>query len=315
MATTTTSDSKPDIVTVISRYLELTKKGRELVGLRPFHQDTKPSLQVNPEKQIHKCFACGAGGDVYDFVQAYCQVDFKESKRIAAVGGGDYADPVQREVMREKRQSKITPERAQAIADDEHVRALLEPPGLGHLAAKLGVAKDTLTDLRCGKHADKQWSFPMRDANRSIVGIRIRHEDEGKWAISGSSEGLFLPMPFPTEHFGPLLVCEGPTDTAAALTLFYLAFGRPSCNGAHDLCVELIRRTKSNEVWIVSDPDIHGVNGAEKLADEICNDRPTKLIVPGKGKDLRTWVQEGADRDWMERTARDVDYYRKDGGK
>ena len=48
-----------DIVDVVSEHVSLKKKGRELVGLCPFHEDHKPSLYVNPVKQIYKCFACG----------------------------------------------------------------------------------------------------------------------------------------------------------------------------------------------------------------------------------------------------------------
>lgn len=58
-----------DIVDVISEHVKLTRKGRELVGLCPFHDDHKPSMNVNPDKQIFKCFACSAGGDVIKFIQ------------------------------------------------------------------------------------------------------------------------------------------------------------------------------------------------------------------------------------------------------
>jgi len=58
-----------DIVDVISEHVQLTKKGKEMVGLCPFHDDHRPSLCVNPAKQIFKCFACGAGGSVFTFVQ------------------------------------------------------------------------------------------------------------------------------------------------------------------------------------------------------------------------------------------------------
>ncbi|MDD5328117.1 MAG: DNA primase [Phycisphaerae bacterium] len=58
-----------DIVDVISEHVNLVKKGREMVGLCPFHEDHRPSMNVNAVKQIFKCFACGAGGDVFKFVQ------------------------------------------------------------------------------------------------------------------------------------------------------------------------------------------------------------------------------------------------------
>lgn len=73
-----------DIVQVVERYLPLQKQGRHWVGLCPFHNDTKPSMNVNPEMGIYKCFACGAGGDVFRFVMERDHTDFPEAVRIVA---------------------------------------------------------------------------------------------------------------------------------------------------------------------------------------------------------------------------------------
>ncbi len=77
-----------DIVDLISEYISLKKKGREMVGLCPFHTDHKPSLYVNPAKQIFKCFACGAGGDVLKFIQMQENLTFPQAlKRLADRAG------------------------------------------------------------------------------------------------------------------------------------------------------------------------------------------------------------------------------------
>ncbi|MBN1815924.1 MAG: DNA primase [Sedimentisphaerales bacterium] len=79
-----------DIVDVVSEHLRLDKKGKEFVGLCPFHQDHKPSLYVSPVKQIFKCFACGAGGDVFKFVQLRENVPFPEAvQRLGERAGID----------------------------------------------------------------------------------------------------------------------------------------------------------------------------------------------------------------------------------
>lgn len=75
---------KNDIVEVISSYLPLTKKGKNYFGVCPFHADTNPSMSVSREKQIYKCFSCGASGNVFNFVMDYEQVDFKEALNILA---------------------------------------------------------------------------------------------------------------------------------------------------------------------------------------------------------------------------------------
>ena len=64
---------------VISSYIPLKKEGSGLVGLCPFHPDTHPSLKVNPEKAMFKCFSCGAGGDSISFVMEYLKIPFRDA--------------------------------------------------------------------------------------------------------------------------------------------------------------------------------------------------------------------------------------------
>ena len=73
-----------DIAAVIGRHLTLKPRGREYVCLCPFHDDHKPSMNVVPHKQIFHCFACGAGGDVFSFVQKYHGMDFPEALKYLA---------------------------------------------------------------------------------------------------------------------------------------------------------------------------------------------------------------------------------------
>ena len=73
-----------DIVDVISEHVSLTRRGKEMVGLCPFHDDHRPSMYVNPAKQIFKCFACGAGGDAFKFVQMRENLTFPQAiERLA----------------------------------------------------------------------------------------------------------------------------------------------------------------------------------------------------------------------------------------
>jgi DNA primase len=77
-----------NIADVISEHLSLKTRGKELVGLCPFHEDHRPSLYVNPAKQIFKCFACGAGGDVVKFVQLRENLSFPQAiERLARRAG------------------------------------------------------------------------------------------------------------------------------------------------------------------------------------------------------------------------------------
>jgi len=92
-----------DIVDVVSEHLSLAKKGKEWVGLCPFHADHKPSLNVNPVKQIFKCFACGAGGDVFKFVQLRENVGFADAVERLAQRAGIKLEPLR---QRRKRSDK-----------------------------------------------------------------------------------------------------------------------------------------------------------------------------------------------------------------
>ena len=77
-----------DIVDVVGEHLSLAKKGKEMVGLCPFHADHRPSLYVSPAKQIFKCYACGAGGDVFKFVQLRENLSFSQAiERLAQRAG------------------------------------------------------------------------------------------------------------------------------------------------------------------------------------------------------------------------------------
>ena len=71
--------SRTDIVDVISRYVNLQKKGSQYFGLCPFHNETTGSFSVSPQKQMYYCFGCGAGGNVFSFLMAYENMTFKEA--------------------------------------------------------------------------------------------------------------------------------------------------------------------------------------------------------------------------------------------
>jgi DNA primase len=67
-----------DIVTVVSEYVHLKKRGRSFIGLCPFHKEKTPSFNVDPQKQIYKCFGCDKGGDVINFVMEIKGLTFPE---------------------------------------------------------------------------------------------------------------------------------------------------------------------------------------------------------------------------------------------
>ncbi len=80
--------SQNDVVDVISEYVNLKKRGRNYVGLCPFHREKTPSFCVSMDKQIYKCFGCSEGGNVITFINKVENVDFWDAIEIIAERAG-----------------------------------------------------------------------------------------------------------------------------------------------------------------------------------------------------------------------------------
>jgi hypothetical protein len=197
-------------------------------------------------------------------------------------------------------------------------------------ADELGVSEKSLTDLDiCRDIGCEGWKgsgdacFPMRDADRKVIGMRIRYPKA--WAgrkrygcVRGSSNGLFIPATFNPESLADapclsdepqiLLLPEGPTDVAASLTLGLMAIGRPSNSGGCIYIGALLRRVCPIETIIVADRDeTHflrdgtpywpGWEGALSLANQLQDVPGTRKVISLKqvsdAKDIRQWLQEG----------------------
>ena len=158
-----------DIVDVVSERVALTRKGRDYVGLCPFHDDHRPSLAVSPQKQIFKCWSCGVGGDVIKFVQLSQRVEFKEALTILAKRAGielhggsrDDRSAAQREQIRQ----------VMAWARMHFQRNLLNTPQgrqAAEYARKRGMTDETIANFGIG-FAPDAWSTLLDQAR--LAGI------------------------------------------------------------------------------------------------------------------------------------------------
>jgi len=167
----------------------------------------------------------------------------------------------------------------------------------------LGVSVRSLERLQLG-HNGRGYTFPMRDGRENIIGIRVRGK-KGKWSVPGSRNGLFWPDKVYSGSDWPLIICEGPSDTAALLDLEFDAIGRPSCLGGNEHVMEFLRG-KRRDIVIMSDNDqpkhrpdgsvwFPGQEGATKLAHLIKPlVRSVKVCHPPGHKDIREWKIAGA---------------------
>ena len=77
-----------NIVDLVGEYVQLQPKGRVYVGLCPWHDDSKPSLQVDPERQTFRCWVCADGGDIFSFMMKIENVSFPEALQMLADRAG-----------------------------------------------------------------------------------------------------------------------------------------------------------------------------------------------------------------------------------
>jgi len=172
-----------------------------------------------------------------------------------------------------------------------HFASETAPERLCRLALSLGVHRDALAALGAAwapEHA--AWAFPMRDGQGSIIGIRLRDDTGRKWAVRGSRSGIFVPTVPPQDV---AYVTEGPTDTAAALTLGFYALGRPSCSQGGREIRATCQRLGIYRVVVVADNDGPGYDGACKVAKEI--GLKHRVWAP-PAKDLREHMLAGVTR-------------------
>ncbi len=133
--------SKNDIGSFIGTYVQLRKRGNDLVGLCPFHGEKTPSFHVHPDDGYFKCFGCGQAGDVIKFVQLRENLGFQDAARMLAQRAGvvlEAEDPAQARVRGEKERIYHANEVAAAffhrslrfLPEAEHARAYVAKRGL-----------------------------------------------------------------------------------------------------------------------------------------------------------------------------------------
>lgn len=169
------------------------------------------------------------------------------------------------------------------------------PHWIDDLSRELSVSSDSLRSLDVAwASAHEAWAFPMRDGYGDPIGIRLRTKGGSKFAVTGSRQGIFISSYQPLPE---LYICEGPTDTAAMLSIGCYAIGRPSCLGCDAMIQDFIREKKIRQVIIVADSDEPGQRGAEKLQNYL---RVKSKIWTPPAKDIREAVKKGLNQQLMD---------------
>lgn len=150
-----------DLVQLIGEYIALRPRGREHVGLCPFHDDHTPSFSVVTHKNnaFYKCHACGASGDVFTFVERYHKMDFSETLRFLAERAGITLTRHRAESTEPGAPSRTDQRKATSYAAD-FFRATLQDPVLGAEAratiARRGISAEMTERFMLGA-APNEW--------------------------------------------------------------------------------------------------------------------------------------------------------------
>ncbi len=177
------------------------------------------------------------------------------------------------------------------------------------LSTSLGVRIEAIIAMGAAWAKEyRAWAFPMRNEFGATIGIRLRNDKGFKWAVEGSRQGIFLPEP--SVKLQPCAYLpEGPTDTAALLSLGLFAIGRPTCNAGNDLIKRAMERLKIFKAVVVADNDEMkrlgskegrpGIDGALKLKKDLR--LPSVIwIPPSPVKDVREFYRKGGSRELIE---------------
>jgi DNA primase len=153
---------RADIVDVVGEHVVLKKKGRELVGLCPFHDDSSPSMTVSPAKQIYYCFSCGAGGNAIKFLMELQRNSFSD---VVLELARRYQLPVetldgpQQERLRQQLSRRDLLHRVLGLAAgwfQAQLRGAKGAAALRYLKEDRGLSETTLADFQLG-YAPDAW--------------------------------------------------------------------------------------------------------------------------------------------------------------
>ena len=168
---------RADIVDVVGEHVVLKKKGREFVGVCPFHDDTKPSMTVSPAKQFYYCFSCGAGGNSIKFLMEFQRQSFSD---VVLDLARRYQLPVetvdgpQQERLRQQLSRRDSLQRALALAAGWFRSQLLAPGGrdaLNYLTNERGFSPSTHDQFGLG-YAPDQWDGLLNHLTR-VEGLSV----------------------------------------------------------------------------------------------------------------------------------------------
>ncbi|HVX13965.1 MAG TPA: DNA primase [Pirellulales bacterium] len=157
-----------DIVELVGESIPLRREGRNYKGLCPWHDDSRPSLHINPERQTFRCFVCNIGGDIFTFVEKRENVTFREALTILAERAGVTLSHGPSPAATDERRRLY---QVAAWAEQQYHDCLLKAaeaePARRYLAAR-GVTAESLRRFHLG-FAPNQWDWLLKRARAASI--------------------------------------------------------------------------------------------------------------------------------------------------
>ncbi len=202
---------------VVGRHVALTRKGKELIGLCPFHADTDPSFRVVDEKNFYHCFPCGANGDAIDFVVKVEGLGFVEAvEQLAAEAGLEIPRPDPEDQRRwERRATLHEVMEAATVVFENRLRSPEGAAARSYLEGR-GLDEDTIRQFRLGYAGSGRTQLRSALTAKGIepallfeAGL-VRRPDDGRDPYEVFRERVIFPI---TDRRGRVIAFGGRTLT------------------------------------------------------------------------------------------------------
>ncbi len=166
--------AKTDLAVLIGSYVQLNRRGRDLVGLCPFHGEKTPSFHVHPDTGYYKCFGCAEGGDAISFLRKQEGLTFGDAVRTLAKRAGIELEP------ESPQQARARSERETIVAANQIAVAyfqkmlLIDAAGADARAycAKRGLDRATIERFKLGFAPDR-WDGLTRELQSNGVDLTV----------------------------------------------------------------------------------------------------------------------------------------------
>lgn len=268
------------MIGVVGVYTNLEQQSsNEYKGVCPFHEDSTPSLFVNEEKQLYKCFGCGASGDLIDFVKAVEKVDFYEALKLIAgkdLRGQtiDFKSTQKKKqnsllslVERDKEKNVVSQTMVNKYAENQHQYMLDKGFSLEILKEfKIGFCYDPQDELY------NRVTFPWYDKDNTVIAIAgrdITEKMENKYKTKSGgqkTDTLFGIQKLINKKNDYVIVVE---DEKSVLRLAEWGY-KAVALGNNDIGQrKWLLRQLSGTVILAFDNDTEGVNGRNKAIKEL----------------------------------------------